>query len=158
MRRLFAMLLGVLMATTSFASDPVPGQVADLDWMVGYWAGPFGEEVLEEHWMQPSADSVVGSVRITDDGRTRMMEFIAIEQVDETLQFRVRQWLPGMAPVQDEAQLMTLKDIGDNFVEFESGGGFVFRTLRYSRPESDLFLIEAELATGGPVRIELRPR
>lgn len=152
-------LLGVLlMAAASVHGDVVPGRVADLDWMVGYWTGPMGEDTLEEHWMHPSADSVVGSVRISADGRTRLMEFIVIEQVGDSLELRVQQWQPGMAPMYDEAQVMTLKEQGERHVVFESSGGFVFRTLGYRRPATDRFVIDAEFATGERLELELRPR
>ncbi len=158
-KHVFAILKGVLlMVAASAHGDAVPGRVADLDWMVGYWSGPMGEDTLEEHWMHPSADSVVGSVRITAEGSTRMMEFIVIEQVGDSLELRVQQWQPGMKAMYDEAQVMTLKAQGERHVVFEHPGGFVFRTLGYRRPEPDLFVIEAEFATGESLELELRPR
>lgn len=153
-------ILAVVMVMTSMnaMADRVPGRVSDLTWMAGYWTGPFGEEILEEHWMHPSKDSVLGTVRITHDGATRMMEFIAIEQVEDSLLFRVNQWLPGMNSLHEAPQVMTLKSIGDRSIAFESAGGFVFKTLAYSRPTDDRFVIDAELATGERLQLELVPR
>lgn len=148
----------VLMASTNALADRVTGQVSDLAWMAGYWTGPFGEETLEEHWMHPSGDTVIGTVRITNDGVTRMMEFILIEQVEDTLLFRVNQWLPGMTSLHQEPQIMTLKAIGDRSIAFESAGGFIFKTLAYSRPADDRFLIDAEFATGERLQLDLVPR
>lgn len=148
----------VMLAATGTAFAGVPGRVADLDWMAGFWAGPFGDGILEEHWMPPSEDSVIGSVRVTAAGRTRMMEFLAIEQVDDTLELRVRQWRPGMVPEEDVTHVMTLKAIGERQVTFERTGDFVFKTLGYSRPESDRFVIEADLVTGERLELDLRPR
>lgn len=152
------LLVVLAMSSMSASADPVAGRVADLTWMAGYWTGPFGEEILEEHWMHPAKDTVLGTVRITNDGTTRMMEFIAIEQLEESLLFRVNQWLPGMKSLHEEPQIMTLKAVGDRSIAFESAGGFVFKTLAYSRPEEDLFVIDAELATGERLRLELHPR
>lgn len=148
----------VVMSSMNAIADPVAGRVADLTWMAGYWTGPFGEETLEEHWMHPSKDTVLGTVRITNGGATRMMEFIVIEQLEESLLFRVNQWLPGMKSLHEEAQIMTLKEIGDRSIAFESAGGFVFKTLAYSRPAEDRFVIDAELATGERLQLELLPR
>lgn len=148
----------MVMASSNAMADQVTGRVSDLSWMAGYWTGPFGEETLEEHWMHPSGDTVLGTVRITKDGSTQMMEFILIEQTEDSLLFRVNQWLPGMKSIHDEPQIMTLKDIGERSIAFESAGGFVFKTLAYSRPAEDLFIIDAELATGERLKLELSPR
>ena len=154
------LILAVVFAMTSMnaSADPVPGRVSDLTWMAGYWTGPFGEETLEEHWMHPSNDTVIGTVRLTNGGATRMMEFIVIEQVEDSLLFRVNQWLPGLTPLHAEPQIMTLKAIGDRSIAFESSGGFVFKSLAYSRPADDRFVIDAEFATGEQLQLELHPR
>ncbi|MCC5870800.1 MAG: hypothetical protein JJU22_00230 [Gammaproteobacteria bacterium] len=158
MKGMLRSLVGLLtVVAMSAVADGVPGRVADLGWMAGYWKGPFGEDTLEEHWMHPSDDTVVGSVRVTRDGVTRIKEFIVIEQAGDTLLFRVSQFQPGMKPIHDEPPIMTLTEIGDRRVAFESAGGFVFRTLAYSRPEEDRFVIEAELATGEPLQLKLAP-
>lgn len=155
----FPILAVVMMMNSSNAmADRVAGRVADLSWMAGYWTGPFGEETLEEHWMHPSNDTVLGTVRLTQDGATRMMELILIEQVEDSLLFRVNQWLPGMESLHAEPQVMTLKSIGDRSVVFESAGGFVFKSLAYSRPADDRFVIDAEFATGERLQLELTPR
>jgi len=159
MKKWYSILAMVVVMTSMNAmADPVPGRVSDLTWMAGYWTGPFGEETLEEHWMHPSEDSVLGTVRITHNGATRIMEFILIEQVEDSLLFRVNQWLPGMKSLHDEPQIMTLTDVGDRSIAFESAGGFVFKTLAYSRPADDRFVIDAELATGERLQLELVPR
>ncbi len=156
---IFKFLQGVVMMTALAANaNGVPGQVSDLGWMAGDWTGPIGEDTLEEHWMPPSADNVIGSVRITAGGSTRMLEFIVIEQVNDSLLLRVQQWLPGMTAVYDAPQVMTLKEIGEHRVVFESAGGFTLSRLGYSRPQQDRFVIDAELAAGGRLELELQRR
>lgn len=152
-------LLGLItVVTMSAMAEAVPGRVADLTWMAGYWTGPFGEETIEEHWMHPAEDTVIGSVRLSKYGVTRMMELIVIEQVEDSLRLRVSQFQSGMTPLHEEPQTMTLKEIGDRYVAFESGGGFVFKTLRYSRPAEKQFVIDAEFATGERLQLDLVPR
>jgi hypothetical protein len=148
------------MCLSAFVSgaEPVPGRITDLSWMVGYWTGPFGEQTLEESWMHPASDTVTGSVRLTRDGVTEMVEFILIEQVGDSLLFRVRQWFPGLRERHEEPQIMTLKEIGHRRVVFESAGGFDFRTLGYSRPSEDRFVIDVETITGERMQLELHPR
>jgi hypothetical protein len=158
MKRILTALLATCLGGAVNGAEPVPGRVADLSWMVGYWTGPFGEQTLEEHWMHPVSDTVTGSVRLTRDGVTEMVEFILIEQVGDSLVFRVQQWFPGLRPRHEQPQIMTLKEIGHRRVVFESAGGFDFRTLGYSRPAADRFLIDVETITGERLQIELRPR
>jgi hypothetical protein len=158
MKRTVTVWLAMCLSASVSGAEPTPGRIADLSWMVGYWTGPFGEQTLEETWMHPARDTVTGSVRLTRDGVTEMVEFILIEQVGDSLLFRVRQWFPGLRERHEEPQIMTLKEIGHRRVVFESAGGFDFRTLGYSRPSEDRFLIDVETITGERMQLELHPR
>jgi hypothetical protein len=158
MKRTFTACLAMCLSASVSAAEPAAGRIADLSWMAGYWIGPFGEQTLEESWMHPASDTVTGSVRLTRHGVTEMVEFILIEQVGDSLVFRVRQWFPGLQERHEEPQVMTLKEIGHRYVVFESAGGFDFRTLGYSRPSEDRFLIDGETITGERMQLELGPR
>lgn len=140
------------------AEAGVEGRVADLAWMTGSWVGPFGDRTLEEHWLQPANDSIACLVRITGGGATEMLELIVIEQADDSLVFRVRQWLPGYVPRRPEPQVMALTAIGENRVSFSGSGDVDFRTLTYSRPQPDQFHIDAVTMTGETLRLRLRAR
>ena len=64
----------------------------------------------------------------------------------------------GVCPPDAGPQTMALRELAENRVSFEATGEAGFRTLTYSRPASDTFVIEVEVAPGEVERIELRAR
>ncbi len=155
------MLIPVLLAAASLAAAAegvVKGRVADLAWMTGSWVGPFGDQTLEEHWVQPANGTIACLVRISGDDTTDMLELIVIEDAGDSLVFRVRQWFPGFVPRKPEAQVMELQEIGENQVSFSGSGDVDFRTLTYSRPNPDEFHIDAETMAGDALHLRLHAR
>ena len=152
----FVTLIALFVASSGLAEVADEPGVADLAWMTGSWIGPFGEQMLEENWNQPSAGTIACLVRITADGQTNMMELILIEEVDNSLLFRVRQWLPGYVPRRPEPQIMTLAEIADRRVSFDGTGDSDFLRLTYSRPTEDTFQIDVEPRQGDQFQILLR--
>ncbi len=149
-------LVVLLAAASGLAEVADEPRVADLAWMTGSWIGPFGEQMLEETWSQPFAGTITCMVRITGNGQTNMMELILIEEVDGSLLFRVRQWLPGYVPRRPEPQIMTLAEIADRRVSFDGSGDSDFLRLTYSRPTDETFQIDVEPRQGDHFQILLR--
>ena len=150
-----AALLALLVTSSASAEAPAAPKVSDLAWMAGSWIGPFGEQTLEETWSRPAGGSIACMVRITSAGQTDMIELILIEEADESLVFRVRQWLPGYVPRRPEPQVMTLADIGDRRIRFDGVGDSDFKHLTYSRPSEDVFQIDVEPRQGEPFQVRL---
>ena len=149
-------LVACLFASSGFAQMADEPTVEDLAWMTGSWVGPYGEQTLEENWIQPSGGSIACLVRITGGGQTNMVELILIEEVENSLLFRVRQWLPGFVPRRPEPQIMTLAAIADRRVSFDGTGDSDFKHLTYSRPSADTFQIDVEPREGAPFQIRLQ--
>jgi len=87
-----------------------------------------------------------------------MVELILIEDAEDSIVFRVRQFFPGLVPRSPEAQLMQLAEIGDRRVSFTATGDAIFRRLTYSRPATDQFVVDAETPAGDKIHVTLRPR
>lgn len=153
--RLF--LVGTLvLASTGVADMGRAPSVADLAWMSGSWVGPFGEQTLEENWSRPAGGTIACLVRITGNGQTNMIELILIEEVEDSLLFRVRQWLPGYVPRRPEPQIMTLARLAERSISFDGTGDSDFLHLTYSRRSADLFQIDVVPRQGEPFQIRLR--
>lgn len=146
----------ITFAAPALAQHPVQANVEDLAWMTGVWSGPMGKQTLEENWIQPSAGTMAAVIRFTDAEQTSMVELILIEEVKDTLVFRVRQWFPGYVPRQAEPQVMTLAEISDRRVSFVGDGSGDFKRLTYSRPENDNFNIDVETTGGDRFQLKLR--
>ena len=152
------LVVGMLvLASTGGADMGRAPSVADLAWMTGSWVGPFGEQTLEENWSRPAGGTIACLVRITGHGQTNMVELILIEEVEDSLLFRVRQWLPGFVPRRPEPQIMTLAQRSERSISFDGTGDSDFLHLTYSRPSADLFQIDVVPRQGEPFQIRLRP-
>jgi hypothetical protein len=97
-------------------------------------------------------------VRMTGGDATSMFEMITIEEVDGSLELNVQQWDPGMAPRTDGAQKMRLMEITGNSVKFEALGEGGMKTLGYSHPDAETFIIHVEQAAGPKFDINLKAR
>lgn len=78
-RRFLAAAL-LLAAPLAFAAGEVKEvEIGDLAFIAGSWrmAGP---PAVEEHWMQPTGDTLIGMGRVSGDGRTFFFEYLRIEK------------------------------------------------------------------------------
>lgn len=134
-------------------------KISDLGWMTGSWSGPVGQGLtLEENWIQPVAGSLAALVRITGEDETSMVELIVIEEENDSLVLRIKQWDAGFKPRTPEPQTMKLVLIGKNKVGFEAIDTGGLKTLAYSRPEEGKFNIDIENAEGAKFQINLVAR
>ncbi len=158
MRRiLFVLLIAILLSVTGVAADNHGPKVADLAWMTGTWSGGMGQGgSLEENWAVPKNGSMAALVRgFSPDGTTNMIELISIEEEDDSLVLRLKQWNPGMTPRAEGFQVMKLVESKDRMVKFENIGEGGLAKLGYSRPADDKFVISIELPNGQELDIPL---
>lgn len=133
--------------------------IKDVSWMTGAWAGPVGPGVtLEENWIEATDASIASLVRISGNGSTSMIELIVIEEENDSLVLRVKQWDPGFKPRTEEPQTMTLVSVEENRIEFKPTAPVGFKSLAYSRPAPDTFVIDLVTREGNPVTIPLKAR
>ncbi len=157
MRRTLFVLLAFLLSVTGAAADDHGPGVEDLAWMTGTWKGAMGQGgSLEESWAVPTNGSMAALVRgFSPDGTTNMIELISIEEEDDSLVLRLKQWNPGMEPRYEGFQVMKLIESGDRMVRFENTGNGGLAKLGYSRPADDKFVISIELPGGQELDINL---
>ena len=151
--------LAVLALVASVSAFAAPeAKIEQLSWMTGNWAGALGPNQLEENWIGTDGRSLAAMVRMTGDNATSMFEMITIEEVDGSLELNIQQWNPGMDPRTPGAQKMRLMEIDDNSVKFEAVGEGGMKTLGYSHPDADTFIIHVEQAAGAKFDINLKAR
>ncbi len=156
-RMLFIISIAGLLSVTVAAADNHGPSVEDLSWMTGAWSGEMLQGgTLEENWAVPKNGSMAALVRgFSPDGTTNMIELISIEEEDDTLVLRLKQWDPGMTPRGEGFQVMKLVESKDRMVKFENIGERGLAKLGYSRPEDDKFVISIETAAGQTLDIPL---
>ena len=150
----FITAIAVAASVHGYETDPYTNRFA----LTGSWSGPIGPGILEENWVKPVDGSIASLVRMTGEGKTSMVELIIIEEEDNTLVLRIKQWDPGFSPRTPNPQKMILTDLSDNRVSFtaaEDGGGL--NSLTYSRSTDDTFTITVENSEGAKFDISLSP-
>lgn len=155
-RTFFVLLIAVLLSMTGAAADNHGPKVEDLAWMTGTWSGAMVQGgSLEETWAVPKNGSMAALVRgFSPDGTTNMIELISIEEEDDTLVLRLKQWNPGMEPRAQGFQVMKLIESKDRMVRFENTGEGLAK-LGYSRPADDRFVISIEMPGGQAFDLDL---
>ena len=168
MQHLAGALWMLLLLAAAATADETPGRegppvggIADLAWLTGDWEGPFGDgAILQETWLEPAGNAMVGAVRVLEGARTAMIELIVIEESEGSLVFRLQQWSKAFEPRLPVPQRMVLAELGENRVRFVADDeSVVFRSLTYSRPEAESFVIQLEMREPPMSQeIKLRPR
>lgn len=153
----FALFAAAYAASSALAAEDAPkAKITDLAWMTGHWSGPLQNGTIEENWIQPTAKSLASLVRSTSGDATSMIELIVIEEENDTLMLRVQQWNPGFKPRTPAPQVMKLVESAPNKVVFGATAEGGLKTLGYSRPAPDQFVISIETPQGAKFDIPLK--
>lgn len=116
LRYLLPALWLAVTASVHAQSPPPPANVADLQFLTGHWTGTasFGGTV-ECHWMAPSGDNAMGSIRMMKDGKVTMYEILVAEQTGPSVTLRVKHFNPGLTGREE-------KDASDQYAVVEAKG------------------------------------
>jgi hypothetical protein len=79
MPRLLPALLACCLPFPLAAAEP---GTSTLDWISGHWCGTRGDERIEEYWMAPGGEALLGLGRTLKDGRLVSFEYLRIENAD----------------------------------------------------------------------------
>ena len=73
-----------IVATALFAAaqGPKAHDVTQLAWFVGCWQITIGDQVIDEQWMTPRGEVMLGMSRTVRGGRTTATEFATLRVVD----------------------------------------------------------------------------
>ena len=122
-------VLGAVLGRVSQAPKP---SLADLAWMAGSWSGTQGPVQMEEHWTAPKGNSMIGMHRDVANGKTRLFEFLRIEQQGDQIVYLS---MPnGRAP----ATPFPLTDVTGTRVVFETPAHEFPQRIIYWKDGADL--------------------
>ncbi len=142
--RRLALVLAVALLGSRVSGSPTAGapKLADLEFLAGVWVSDAGARRVEESWLCPAFDTMIGMGRTTSaaTGKTVFFEYLRIESRDEGLVY-VAQPKGGRAT---EFRLVRL-----------SGGTATFENLAHDFPKR---LVYSTSAGGGlTARVEGDP-
>jgi hypothetical protein len=113
MLKTFALLL-ISASAVYAAQTAVTSDLSALSWMTGHWTGVDGKVEMEEFWLPPKGNSMLGLHRDVANGKTMMFEFLRIDATPEGITY----WASprGRAPPTP----FRLKELRENYVAFEN--------------------------------------
>jgi hypothetical protein len=133
--------------------SPAAGQSAGVDglaWLQGCWIQEDSERTIEEHWMAPRGDAMVGVSRTSRNGRLRAYELVVIRSDSSGITYTAHpSGQPGAA--------FRSTPVGDGAVAFENPEHDFPRRIVYERAGPDSLVAWIEGPIGGePRRITFR--
>ena len=125
MKRTVLVCAALAICGTAFAG------IRDLGFVSGAWRGTQGGSVIEETWMEPEGDAIVGVARVVSGGKTRQTEIGVMQERPEGVVLLLRHFGRGQVAQEekDAPLLFRLKDLVGRraeFVEEKSGTRLVY--------------------------------
>ena len=153
MRTLGLMTFGLLAAFANPASSADSPATADLGWLSGHWCLESGGALIEELWLPPRGNLMLGVGRTVKDGKVLTFEFMRIESDTDVTNYISQH--DGEAPV-----TFRMTASGANWARFENPAHDFPKRVEYRRTPK---VMHAEIA--GPdkdgkesvMRFEYRP-
>jgi hypothetical protein len=137
-------LLLVLTATVQ-ASLQSPIGVERLAWMTGCWETKSPQGTIEEHWLAPRGQTMLGLGRTVRDGRTTEYEFVVLQKRDERLAYEAHP--SGQPPA-----VFLSREVAETSVVFENAEHDFPQRVGYQQRGPDSLLAWIEGSRDGRVR------
>jgi Domain of unknown function (DUF6265) len=81
MHKLLLTLAVLLLNLVAHAQAPAPKPtLQDFAWLAGHWRIEQGDRMIDEHWMAPAAELMMGMARNVQGGKVREYEFTLLRQ------------------------------------------------------------------------------
>lgn len=98
----FLVLLTLVVAPTASAQPAATADIHRVGWMAGHWIGIETEDLSEEHWLPPAANSMVGVWRWASGGRLRLFEMLTITREAQGVVMRLRHFRPDLTALEEK--------------------------------------------------------
>jgi len=97
-----------------------PATLADVEWLVGSWAGPAFGGTAEEVWNPPSAGSMLGMFKLVQDGEVTFYELLALVEQEGSLELKVKHFNADFTAWETKEDYITFRFISadDNVIHF----------------------------------------
>lgn len=103
---LLVLILSLLVCPPARANDAKPVSFADVAWLAGVWQGEMWGGKTEEHWSQPSGNSMMCMFSFVKDGQPAFYEFLTLERRDQGLVLYMRHFHPKLVAWEEKDAAM----------------------------------------------------
>ena len=137
LKRVVLVVLIAMSSVTMSRASQKPG-VDRLEWIAGCWASDDGKEQIEENWMKPGGQTMMGMSRTVAGGKTVFTEYIQIREVNGQLAYVVSLGLASKPVI-----FKLVKNV-DNEVTFENPEHDFPQRIIYRRESADALFARIE--------------
>lgn len=137
LKRVVLVVLIAMSSVTMSGASQKPG-VDRLEWIAGCWASDDGKEQIEENWMKPGGQTMMGMSRTVAGGKTVFTEYIQIREVNGQLAYVVSLGLASKPVI-----FKLVKNV-DNEVTFENPEHDFPQRIIYRRESADALFARIE--------------
>ena len=137
----FALLTGVVLA----AQVALPVRIDRVAWLQGCWLLRDGDRTIEEQWLSPRADSMLGVGRTTRADRLIEYEMVLIRASGRQLAYEAH-------PSTEEPALFMSASIGERSIVFENLKHDFPQRIGYERTSADRLLAWTEGTQDGQMK------
>ena len=150
--RAFVGVLALVFMTAASVAGRQPYGIQRVAWLQGCWEMISGPRTIEEHWMAPRGDSMIGMGRTVRDGKLVDYEIVILREQGDQLAYDAH-------PSGQSSAVFISRTVSDSLVVFENPGHDFPRTIGYQRESPDSVLAWIEGIDGGQTRrIDFRYR
>jgi hypothetical protein len=127
--------------------------LAQTAFIEGRWDGMLGDRKIEQHWMAPAANSMVGMYRSIQKDKATLYELLAIEQDGDGLMLRIKHFVPGAGLAGREAVDQSIDHalvrVDGRTAVFEGTGADNPSRVTFTSPNPDTLTITVERMRDG---------
>ena len=150
--RTFVGVLVLVVITAASADGRQSSGIQRVAWLQGCWEMIAGPRTIEEHWMAPRGNSMIGMGRTVRDGKLVEYEIVILREQGDRLAYDAH-------PSGQSSAVFTSRTVSHSLVVFENPGHDFPRTIGYQRESPDALLAWIEGMDGGQTRrIDFRYR
>jgi hypothetical protein len=135
----------LVLAATVQANLQSPIGVERLAWMTGCWEAKSAQGTVEEHWLAPRGQTMLGLGRTVREGRTAEYEFVVLEKRDDRLAYEAH-------PSGQPTAVFLSQEVGETTVVFENAQHDFPQRVGYQQRGPDSLLAWIEGSRDGRVR------
>lgn len=99
-------ILFIVLSGFAIRGEAAPSDLKELSWLTGSWTGTQDGVEMEELWLQPKGNTMLGLHRDVKGGRTILFEFLRIEATADAITY----WASPKGRPATPFRLIELKD------------------------------------------------
>ncbi|MFX0151711.1 MAG: DUF6265 family protein [Candidatus Hodarchaeota archaeon] len=121
--------------------------------LIGNWYGKIGDDIVEESWSTPAANSIMGMFRWIKDAKIYFYEFIVIDKTEEKIKLKIKHFNSDFTGWEEKADFVyyVLKEVTDSKIIFGSDDPSEKGRIIYERPDENTLIAVLEMAQTGKV-------